>query len=233
MSIGHRTRVYGTYCAGSQTGYSSWRPLSTWTSHHVQESIKVRTAFTHPLYCNHGDLVVYFSAGLSQSLFERLVCLGVTPIRLVVQYRMHPALSEFPSRSVVHNTLWCHVLWPVLWPLCSVFYDGTLQNAVSESERKLTGVEAMWPQPDKPVFFWCHSGQEEISSSGTSYLNRLVEFRCPGRKSPPPLLLCTCTCPLNHVFTLNHTHTHTLPLTHTPTHTPHTHTGQKLKELRN
>ena len=46
-----------------------------------------------------GDFDFYFcSAGLSQSLFERLVCLGVTPIRLVVQYRMHPALSEFPSR---------------------------------------------------------------------------------------------------------------------------------------
>ena len=56
------------------------------------------------------------SAGLSQSLFERLVCLKVKPIRLVVQYRMHPALSEFPS---------------------SVFYDGTLQNAVSPAERKM------------------------------------------------------------------------------------------------
>ena len=57
----------------------------------------------------------FFSAGLSQSLFERLVCLGIKPIRLIVQYRMHPALSEFPS---------------------SVFYDGTLQNAVSPAERK-------------------------------------------------------------------------------------------------
>lgn len=38
--------------------------------------------------------------------------------RLVVQYRMHPALSEFPS---------------------SVFYDGTLQNAVSPAERKMPG----------------------------------------------------------------------------------------------
>ena len=31
-------------------------------------------------------------AGLSQSLFERLVELGIRPIRLQVQYRMHPAL---------------------------------------------------------------------------------------------------------------------------------------------
>ncbi len=57
---------------------------------------------------------------------------------------------------------------------CSVFYDGTLQNAVSEEERKMKGLESLWPT-DKPVFFWCHSGQEEISSSGTSYLNRLVD----------------------------------------------------------
>ena len=37
------------------------------------------------------------SAGLCQSLFERLVVLGIRPIRLQVQYRMHPALSQFPS----------------------------------------------------------------------------------------------------------------------------------------
>ena len=56
------------------------------------------------------------SAGLSQSLFERLVKLGVKPIRLIVQYRMHPALSSFPSNA---------------------FYDGTLQNAVSAHERSM------------------------------------------------------------------------------------------------
>ena len=50
------------------------------------------------------------SAGLSQSLFERLVVLGIRPIRLQVQYRMHPALSEFPS---------------------NLFYEGTLQNGVT------------------------------------------------------------------------------------------------------
>ena len=53
---------------------------------------------------------MFFSAGLSQSLFERLVVLGIRPIRLQVQYRMHPSLSEFPS---------------------NLFYDGTLQNGVT------------------------------------------------------------------------------------------------------
>ena len=60
----------------------------------------------------------FSSAGLSQSLFERLVALGIKPVRLIVQYRMHPALAEFPSNT---------------------FYDGTLQNAVSPAERTLEG----------------------------------------------------------------------------------------------
>lgn len=62
---------------------------------------------------------------------------------------MHPALSQFPS---------------------SVFYEGSLQNGVNPSDRSASGFN--WPVPDKPMFFYkCH-GQEEIASSGTSYLNR-------------------------------------------------------------
>ncbi len=101
------------------------------------------------------------SAGLSQSLFERLVHLGVTPARLQVQYRMHPSLSSFPS---------------------SMFYDGTLQNAVTAEERKLD-IVFPWPKPEAPMFFYCTPGQEEISSSGTSYLNRSVV-----------LAVCMCVC---------------------------------------
>jgi regulator of nonsense transcripts 1 len=51
------------------------------------------------------------SAGLGQSLFARLVMLGNRPLRLQVQYRMHPTLSAFPS---------------------NVFYEGSLQNGVTE-----------------------------------------------------------------------------------------------------
>jgi regulator of nonsense transcripts 1 len=90
-------------------------------------------------------------AGLTQSLFERLVLLSNRPIRLQVQYRMHPCLSEFPS---------------------NMFYEGTLQNGVTAPERLRKNVDFPWPVPDTPMFFYQNLGQEEISSSGTSFLNR-------------------------------------------------------------
>lgn len=105
-------------------------------------------------HCQLGPVVMCkkaANAGLSQSLFERLVVLGIRPIRLQVQYRMHPSLSEFPS---------------------NLFYDGTLQNGVTVAERQQSGIDFPWPVPDKPMFFYATMGQEEIASSGTSYLNR-------------------------------------------------------------
>ncbi|VDN82417.1 unnamed protein product [Brugia pahangi] len=101
-------------------------------------------------HCQLGPVIMCkkaAKAGLSQSLFERLVLLGNRPIRLQVQYRMHPALSSFPS---------------------NVFYEGSLQNG----ERQLIGIDWQWPVPDKPMMFWSCYGQEELSSSGTSFLNR-------------------------------------------------------------
>ncbi|GBG63841.1 hypothetical protein CBR_g39626 [Chara braunii] len=105
-------------------------------------------------HCQLGPVIMCkkaAKAGLAQSLFERLVLLGVKPIRLQVQYRMHPALSEFPS---------------------STFYEGSLQNGVTTHERAQTGVDFPWPVPNRPMFFYVQMGQEEISGSGTSYLNR-------------------------------------------------------------
>ncbi|KAI5284526.1 hypothetical protein KEM54_001266 [Ascosphaera aggregata] len=90
-------------------------------------------------------------AGLKQSLFERLAILGCAPIRLNVQYRMHPCLSKFPS---------------------NMFYEGSLQNGVTESERLLKDVDFPWPVAHNPMMFWSNLGNEEISASGTSYLNR-------------------------------------------------------------
>ncbi|CAG5115158.1 unnamed protein product [Candidula unifasciata] len=105
-------------------------------------------------HCQLGPVVMCKKAaraGLSQSLFERLVVLGIRPIRLQVQYRMHPALSNFPS---------------------NIFYEGSLQNGVTAADRTGAGLDFPWPQPDKPMFFYSTFGTEEISSSGTSYLNR-------------------------------------------------------------
>jgi len=91
------------------------------------------------------------AAGLSQSLFERLIMLGIRPLRLQVQYRMHPCLSEFPSNT---------------------FYEGTLQNGVTLAERTPSDHDIEWPNPNKPMYFYVCSGTEEMSASGTSYLNR-------------------------------------------------------------
>lgn len=71
-------------------------------------------------HCQLGPVVMCkkaAKAGLSQSLFERLVVLGIRPIRLQVQYRMHPALSAFPS---------------------NIFYEGSLQNGVTAGLLKLS-----------------------------------------------------------------------------------------------
>eukprot|EP01004_Peranema_trichophorum_P001106 NODE_112_length_3655_cov_37.138732_g94_i0.p1 GENE.NODE_112_length_3655_cov_37.138732_g94_i0~~NODE_112_length_3655_cov_37.138732_g94_i0.p1 ORF type:complete len:728 (-),score=118.34 NODE_112_length_3655_cov_37.138732_g94_i0:511-2694(-) len=104
-------------------------------------------------HCQLGPVIMCKKAaraGLFRSLFERLVMLGIRPIRLQVQYRMHPCLSEFPSNA---------------------FYEGTLQNGVTTTER-IKNMEFPWPDPKKPMFFYNSLGQEEFSTSGTSYLNR-------------------------------------------------------------
>lgn len=105
-------------------------------------------------HCQLGPVIMCkkaAKAGLHQSLFERLIFLGIRPVRLEVQYRMHPCLSEFPSQS---------------------FYDGSLQNGVTLNERLYAGIDFPWPRPDMPMFFLNSTGAEEISASGTSYLNR-------------------------------------------------------------
>lgn len=91
-------------------------------------------------------------AGLKQSLFERLVVLGHVPIRLEVQYRMHPILSEFPS---------------------NMFYEGSLQNGVNLEQRLINNSTFPWPVYNNPMMFWANYGKEEMSSSGVSFLNRV------------------------------------------------------------
>ena len=65
---------------------------------------------------------------------------------------MHPCLSNFPSMT---------------------FYEGSLQNGISKQERVLPGFSFPWPQADRPMFFYHTVGSEEMSASGTSFLNRL------------------------------------------------------------
>jgi len=96
-------------------------------------------------------------AGLKQSLFERLVVLGHVPIRLEVQYRMNPCLSEFSS---------------------NMFYDGSLQNGVTKEQRQIANSTFPWPVIDTPMMFWANFGREEISGSGTSFLNRIEAMNC-------------------------------------------------------
>lgn len=57
-------------------------------------------------HCQLGPVVLSKAAaraGLTQSLFERLMLLGVKPIRLAVQYRMHPALRWGRHRQLQHR----------------------------------------------------------------------------------------------------------------------------------
>lgn len=79
---------------------------------------------------------------LDQSLFERLVKVGIVPYLLTTQYRMHPLLIEFPNKT---------------------FYNNLIDSGVTISSR----ISFM-----NPSFFYCSFTKEELSSSGTSFLNK-------------------------------------------------------------
>ena len=157
--------------------------------------------------------------------------LGVRPHRLTVQYRMHPALSLFPSNMFYEGKLQA---WPLTFGLSSectcIFlfeplitesasapvqleaatstrfflhanaklrwlssvgsrctFAGLLclewrflnsmhwcgvQNGVTAAERTAALVAFPWPEPEKPMMFYSQLGNEEMSPSGTSFLNR-------------------------------------------------------------
>ena len=94
-------------------------------------------------------------AGFGISMFERLLSLNIKPYRLNVQYRMHPALSEFSSNT---------------------FYNGDLQNGIHAAERTRK-INFPWPRSDKPMMFWAVAGTEDPGSSGRSLQNR-IEANC-------------------------------------------------------
>jgi regulator of nonsense transcripts 1 len=85
-------------------------------------------------------------AGLACSLFERMLRAGVVPYLLTTQYRMHPELSEYPTQR---------------------FYGGYIKTGIVPMKRTCFM---------SPTFFYCSYGKEELSSSGTSFLNRTEAF---------------------------------------------------------
>ncbi|CAK0830568.1 unnamed protein product, partial [Prorocentrum cordatum] len=85
--------------------------------------------------------------GLGLSLFERLARSGVKPTLLQQQYRMHPAISEFPREH---------------------FYSGELGDGVRAEDRQ-TPNGFRWPVANMPVAVVSVHGRER--PEGTSWMN--------------------------------------------------------------
>jgi regulator of nonsense transcripts 1 len=85
-------------------------------------------------------------------LMQRLIVLGIHPIVLRMQYRMHPALSEFPSEA---------------------FYKHLVKDGITAAHRRWRGGDFVtWPNPEVPMFYWNVLSEEEYYESGLSYVNR-------------------------------------------------------------
>merc|ERR1712050_605166 len=81
------------------------------------------------------------------SMFERMTNLGVQPLLLDTQYRMHPALASFPSQQ---------------------YYGGQLRSGIRGSKRPpVRGI--VWPVPTVPIAFLPVKGQE--CPEGKSWTN--------------------------------------------------------------
>lgn len=63
-------------------------------------------------------------------------------------------------------TVWVYLIEPLSFSVGDTFCLSLTADRVKK------GFDFQWPQPDKPMFFYVTQGQEEIASSGTSYLNR-------------------------------------------------------------
>ncbi|OUT54053.1 MAG: hypothetical protein CBB71_23335 [Rhodopirellula sp. TMED11] len=96
------------------------------------------------------------AAGLGVSIFERLMRAGNVPsCMLRVQYRMHPAISEFPSTE---------------------FYADAAGNrkvvdGVTAADRTFPLSAFPWPNPEQPAMFLHVAGEELRPPGGTSYYN--------------------------------------------------------------
>lgn len=81
---------------------------------------------------------------LSLSLFERILRNGTykTPHMLDTQYRMHPAISEFPRRK---------------------FYDNLLKDGITAEDRAKPGI------PSNPIVFWDTEGKRPEKTVRTRF----------------------------------------------------------------
>lgn len=94
---------------------------------------------------------------------------------------LEPALScsavcLCPGWGGLHSAL--HLSAPRPAALCFSNRVFSFFSSTMPADRVKKGFDFQWPQPDKPMFFYVTQGQEEIASSGTSYLNRYAET-CP------------------------------------------------------
>ncbi|MEC9120000.1 MAG: AAA domain-containing protein [Candidatus Thermoplasmatota archaeon] len=87
--------------------------------------------------------------GLRRSLFERLVAMGIEPMLLDTQYRMHPAISDFPNRT---------------------FYQGRLVDGITAAERP-NPAGLLWNDWGVPMAFLPVNGDELLSPDGASKEN--------------------------------------------------------------
>lgn len=100
-----------------------------------------------------GPVVLSRAAAKSRydiSIMKRLAALNVRPSFLKIQYRMHPAISQFPSQA---------------------FYKGLIIDAVAAKDRTWPRPILPWPDPANPVFFWNIEGREENYDSAISIIN--------------------------------------------------------------
>ncbi|OHT11412.1 Regulator of nonsense transcripts 1 [Tritrichomonas foetus] len=90
-------------------------------------------------------------------IMQRLILQGLRPSILKMQYRMHPALSEFLSHT---------------------FYGGFLKNGVTEAARTYNKQVVNWPNQQIPMFFWnIKSSEETYDNNNHSFINR-QEIEC-------------------------------------------------------
>ena len=89
------------------------------------------------------------NGGLRRSLFERLAAMGIEPMLLDTQYRMHPAISDFPNR---------------------IFYEGRLVDGITAADRP-NPAGLLWNDWEVPMAFLPVNGDELLSPDGASKEN--------------------------------------------------------------